>query len=342
VSESVEVVIPHLRGAEILHNCLESIKRSGDPDVSVILVDNASDDGSVDAIAPRFPFVRVVRSETNLGYAGGCNLGIREGSAPLVALLNDDTEVDPGWLGPIRRSFSSEELLGACQPKLLSLREPGVFDYAGAAGGLIDALGYPFARGRVFDSLERDDGQYDEPAEIFWASGAACVFRRSALDEVGLLDEGFFAHMEEIDLCWRLHMNGWRVMAEPSSVVRHWGAVTLGTDHPRKLELNHRNNIWMIAKNASAATLLWLHPLRFLLDWLTAFRALLTGRSGWALAVARAHLWLATNTRVVWAGRHSARRVRKVPDGQVRRLFQGVLPWAHFVRRKTVLSEVVR
>ncbi|MDW8467217.1 MAG: glycosyltransferase family 2 protein [Chloroherpetonaceae bacterium] len=206
----------------------------------------------------------------NLGYAGGCNFGFRHTEGKYVIFLNNDTEQEPDWIEHLVEVAESDERIAALQPKLRSmqakLRGEKVFDYAGAAGGMLDMLGYPYALGRVFNAVEPDHGQYDESRDIFWASGAAMMVRRKAIEQVGAFDDDFFAHMEEIDLCWRLKIAGYRIVSVPKAVVYHYGGATLAAGNPRKIYLNHRNNLMMIIKNASWSRLLWLLPVRVLLE----------------------------------------------------------------------------
>jgi GT2 family glycosyltransferase len=281
----VTVIIPHWNGEGILRRCLVSLRRTRGVRFEVVVVDNASTDRSPDMVRREFPGVRMVRSPVNLGFAGGCNLGIGIAASPYLALLNNDAVVTPGWLQPLVEAMDADPGLAAVQPKLRSLRDPGRFDYAGAAGGEMDLFGFPFAAGRVFDTVERDSGQYDAMRPCFWASGAATVLRRSALRDAGIFDESFFAHMEEIDLDWRLQRAGYRIAVVPQSMVFHESGGTLAGHRFRKMVLNHRNSIWMLLKNLPGAALVWILPLRILLEVATLAGALCTGQWKRAAAV---------------------------------------------------------
>jgi GT2 family glycosyltransferase len=258
----VSVIIPHLKGEDILRRCLKALQSCTYPSIEVILVDNGSTDGSSERIAGKHPGVRLIRSTVNLGYAGGCNMGLSHASGKYALLLNDDAEVTAGFLEPLVACMESDASIGACQPKIKSIIDSTKFDYAGAAGGYLDRFGYPFCMGRIFDTVEVDRGQYDDPREIFWASGACCLIRISALEETGRFDESFFAHMEEIDLHWRMRLAGYKIMSVPSSIVHHEAGTTLAPEAPQKVYLNHRNGLMMLVKNHRPGMLLWILPAR--------------------------------------------------------------------------------
>ncbi len=219
----------------------------------VILADNASTDGSARLMEDEFPQVRTLRFNTNLGFTGGYNEAFRllhEDSRPeYFLLINSDIEVSDGWLEPLVQWMDTHPECGACAPKLHSWHEKEMFEYAGAAGGYIDRFGYPFCRGRILKRVEKDNGQYDEPADVFWATGACLLVRSSVYAHLRGLDERFFAHMEEIDLCWRMQLEGWKVTVVPESLVWHVGGGTLPATSPFKLFLNYRNNLFMLEKN---------------------------------------------------------------------------------------------
>ncbi len=338
-SPRVSVVIPHLSGEETLSACLASLRKSAFRDFEILLVDNGSTDQSVTRARERFPEVHVVPLKTNRGFAGGCNSGIREARGEYVFLLNDDAEVVPEALGRLVEAGDRDARIAACQPKILNWMERGRFDYAGGGGGLLDLLGYPFCLGRVFEHLEEDCGQYDEGREIFWASGAAGLFRRKMVLEAGLLDEAFFAHMEEIDLCWRLHLAGYAVRAVPSAVVFHRGAATLGKGTYRKLYLNHRNNLVMLLKNWGLRALLWRFPLRLGLEGATFLRSLFVGEWDRMRAIVAAEFYLLVHPVKLLRMRASAQKVRRVPDARVfAKMYRGLLPWEHFIRKRKAIS----
>lgn len=332
---AVAIVIPHWKGADLLHRCLEALQQSAyTGPMDTVVVNNACPDGSI-GVVQQYPFARVVHSTVNRGYAGGCNWGIRHSNAPYVVLLNNDAVVTPGWLNALVQCMEHDAALGAVQPKVLSIDRPDTFDYAGGAGGEMDILGYPYVRGRLFDTLERDEGQYDTATtRIFWASGAACLLRRSVLNQVGLLEEAYFAHMEEIDLHWRMQWAGYTVAIAPDAVVYHQAGSTLKAESVKKMMLNHRNNLVMLCRNYSLATLSWVLPLRLILEGVTALWALFTGRGRRTLAIGLALLQWPLAYQSILRGRRLVSQTRKVNECQLlHRLYRGASPLAYYLKK---------
>ena len=262
-------------------------------DAEVVVADNASGDASVEVLRTEFPGVRTIALEENYGFTGGYNRALREVEAEYYVLLNSDVEVPQGWLEPLVDWMDSHPECGACGPKLLCWDERDRFEYAGAAGGYIDRFGFPFCRGRVLSRTEKDRGQYDSPAQVLWVSGACMMVRSALWREFGGLDERFFAHMEEIDLCWRMALGGWTVWNVPSSKVYHIGGGSLPNGSPRKVELNFRNSLLMLDKCLPATVGPFKAGLRLgfrrLLDRLMQAAWWLVGRREEAAAVGRAH-----------------------------------------------------
>lgn len=284
----ISVVILNFNGEKLLKEFLPSvIKYSGE--AAIYVADNGSSDGSVALLQEAFPQVGLIRFEVNHGFCKGYNEALRQVPSRIFVLLNSDVRVSQDWLVPIARLFEQRSDIDVVQPKVLSYREPEKFEYAGAGGGLIDTLGYPFCRGRIFEHIENDQGQYDDEREIFWASGACMAIRAEAYHTAGGLDEDFFAHMEEIDLCWKIQRSGRKVFYAGSSVVYHLGAGTLGYGNPGKTYLNFRNNISMLIKHLDSGELILKLPLRVMLDWVAALAFLFKGRPSHAWAVIRAH-----------------------------------------------------
>lgn len=282
-----------------LPGLLDSVREA---DAAVIVADSASTDGSMEMMKEKFPEVRRIELDSNYGFTGGYNRALAQVEAEYFVLINSDIEVDPGWLAPLTGWMDSHPDCGACAPKLRSWYDRGKFEYAGAAGGRIDRWGYTFCRGRIMSRVEEDHGQYDTPEDVFWATGACLVTRSSLWRELGGLDDRFFAHMEEIDYCWRLHLEGYRVCCVPQSVVYHLGGGTLPQTSPWKLKLNFRNNILLLENNlartfaakgespAKAARhagriIFW----RKCLDGASAAVYLLTGKKDYFKAVLEAH-----------------------------------------------------
>ena len=274
--KKVSVVILNWNGAEMLRTFLPSVVKFTNPELAEVCVaDNGSTDNSTDVVSREFPTVRLIAFKENHGFAGGYNKVMDHVDSEYVVLLNSDVEVTDGWIEPVLSYMEEHSDVAACQPKILSYHDKSKFEYAGASGGYIDKYGYPFCRGRVFDCLEQDNGQYDEPAEIFWASGAAMFVRREVYTKVGGLDSKFFAHMEEIDLCWRLLSRGYRLMCIPENKVYHVGGATLKKENPRKTYLNFRNNLLMMYKNLPSEELGKVMTVRCFLDYLAVFFYLL-------------------------------------------------------------------
>jgi len=285
----VSVIIVSWNARSLLETCLPSVLATDYPDFEVILADNASNDGSAAWVAQNHPTVKIVRHPENWHFARGNNAAIPHATGSLVVLLNNDVEVPPDWLRPLVDTMVEEPDVGAVQPKLLQYGARDQFEYAGAAGGFIDRVGYPFTRGRIFSTMETDRGQYDTACNVFWASGAALMLRRSAIDEVGLLDEHFEMHMEEIDLCWRLQRHGYRVRVQPDSTVYHIGGASLPRRSPQKTYYNYRNSLLMLYKNLPRSEWRATLPRRMALDAAACGRLLATGKSGEAWAVVRAY-----------------------------------------------------
>lgn len=287
----VSVVVLNYNGKRWIDVCCPSLLKTTYPNVEWLFVDNASSDDSVAYCARHYPQFRIVRSAANSGYAGGNNLGIRESRGDYVVLLNNDIEVDPEWLSVLVHHAEDDPRIGALQPKIRSMIDAGRFEYAGAAGGFIDRWGYAFLRGRVFDHIESDHGQYDDVREIFWASGAAMFLRRKAVEEAGGLDESYFMHYEEIDLCWRLHWAGYRILSIPQSVVYHYVGASLPPQSFRKMYFNHRNSLVTLIKNLPARRLPWILAVRWCLDGIAALRSLVKEPLRF-FAIGKAHFWI--------------------------------------------------
>ena len=239
-------------------------------EATVFVADNSSTDDSVDFVKNNFPTVKIIINATNGGYAKGYNDALKQINAEYFVLINSDIEVTEGWISPIINLMDSDKKIAACQPKFLDYNNRKMFEHAGASGGFIDNLGYPFCRGRIFDDLEQDKGQYNDIIEVFWASGACLFVRAEHFNEVSALDEDFFAHQEEIDLCWRLKNKGYKILVQPKSVVYHVGGGTLNVGSPFKTYLNFRNNLIMLFKNLPASALFTTIPTRLILDGVAA------------------------------------------------------------------------
>jgi GT2 family glycosyltransferase len=266
------------------------VELSANPETEVCVADNGSTDGSADWIAENFSEVRLIRFDRNWGFAGGYNMAIDQLDAEFFVLINTDIEVTEGWLPPLVRYMEENPDSASCQPKILSWTQKDYYEHAGAAGGFIDKFGYPFCRGRILNVAEKDDGQYDNQVEVFWSSGACMIIRSEAWKRCGGFDAGFFAHMEEIDLCWRLHKAGYRVGFIPGSKVYHIGGGSLNYDSPFKIYLNFRNSLFMLHKNLEDKKLFYILFIRRILDGLAALMFLFTGKTEYFKSVIIAHM----------------------------------------------------
>ena len=294
--KKVSVVILNWNGVGMLQKFLPKVvEYSVNQGVEICVADNASTDESVSYLQANFPNVRLIVLDKNYGFAEGYNRALEHVEAEYVVLLNSDVEVTPHWLEPLVEYMDAHPEVAACQPKIRSERNKEYFEYAGAAGGYLDKYGYPFCRGRIFDVVEKDEGQYDTVSSVFWATGAALFIRLKDYWEAGGLDGRFFAHMEEIDLCWRLRSRGRGIVCIPQSVVYHVGAATLKKENPRKTFLNFRNNLLMLYKNLPEKELKKVMFIRGLLDWVATFVFLLKGDG--------------KNARAVWQARKEFKHI---------------------------------
>ncbi|HET9570716.1 MAG TPA: glycosyltransferase family 2 protein [Bacteroidales bacterium] len=291
----VSVVILNWNGKSLMQEYLPNVVKHtlGPEGVELVVADNGSQDGSLEFLAEVYPSIRRIELGHNHGFAEGYNMALAQVDAEYVVLLNSDVEVTANWLPVLIDYMDQNPEVAACQPKIRSLREPEYFEHAGAAGGYMDFLGYPFCRGRLLSVVEKDFGQYDQPADIFWATGACLCIRTEDYRSAGGLDARFFAHMEEIDLCWRLRSRGKRIVCLPACTVFHLGGATLSKENPHKTFLNFRNNLLMLYKNTSERRFCTVFIFRLMLDYLSGLVFLLTGKphDAWAVVRARFAFW---------------------------------------------------
>jgi len=273
-----------------LESFLPGLSYSSQHHMDVLLIDNASQDASVSYVQEWFPEVKVLQLSENYGFAEGYNKGLSGVETEYIALVNSDVKVTESWLDPLVSYLDDHPQVAAVMPKILSFNDPDSYEYAGAAGGYMDYLAYPFCRGRIFNNVEKDEGQYNDTSDIFWVSGAACVIRKDIFFDLGGFDGDYFAHQEEIDLCWRIHRSGYDIKVVPQSIVYHVGGGSLDYSSPRKVFLNFRNSLYTIFKNESLLNLLWKLPVRYVLDWVASFKYLISGNFGFGIAVIKAQL----------------------------------------------------
>lgn len=333
----VAVVILNYNGRHWLEKFLPGvIAHSTFPNTEIIVADNASTDDSVKYLETHFPSIRQVFNPANTGYAGGYNEALKQIDADYYVLLNSDVEVTPGWIDAIIPPMEANPGIAAAQPKILAYDNRKQFEYAGAAGGFIDRFGYPFCRGRIFDTCEEDQGQYDNDSEIFWASGACLFINAKLYHESGGLDADFFAHMEEIDLCWRLKNMGYSVMYYAKSIVYHVGGGTLNKSNPRKTFLNFRNNRAMIYKNARLRDIIYIELVRNVLDVAVVLAAVAKGNLPEAKAVLRG-IWhyLKSIQHILYGKRRELRTQRKTQTAtpNLTGVYRGSIVYTYFVRK---------
>lgn len=321
VKPLISVIVLNYNGKRFLKVLFDSLLKTTYSNYEIIMIDNHSNDDSINFVRKNYPSVKVYDSGGNIGYSGGNNYGIEKANGEFVLLLNNDIEVTPGWLEPIIEEFESDENIAACQPKICHIINRDSFEYAGAAGGFMDVFGYPFLRGRIMDTVEKDKGQYDDNIDLFWASGAAIAIRKKVLEQSGSLDNDFVHHMEEIDLCWRILLQGKRIRIRTDSVIYHYAGGTIKPASYKKMYWNHRNSIFMMLKNYSTHRLLYLLPVRIALDKITFFKALLTYDKKLMKALFMAYKWLVLNMELIIKKRKEVQKTRKIKDSALDKLF---------------------
>jgi riboflavin kinase/FMN adenylyltransferase len=344
--KNIAIVILNYNGVEYLDEFLESVIFNTGVPVRIIIADNASTDNSVDFINQNYPEVEIYELSHNFGFSMGYNRVMKSiKEVEYVVFLNSDVEVTEGWLEPMIDLMDKDKTIAIAQPKILAFNEKHYFEYAGAAGGYLDMLAYPFCRGRIFDTLEKDLGQYDDNIEVFWASGAAMVMRKNVFSELKGFDPDFFAHQEEIDLAWRVKRCGYKVMAVGNAKVYHVGGGTLSYVNPKKTYLNFRNNLIMLLKNDSKRNLLWKLPLRLLLDGIAAVKFIFEGKTGSVKAILLAHLYVYFNIfRVARKRQKYNRLIEKARIDKPRKagFYKGFIVYDYYIRAKQLFSNLLK
>lgn len=333
--KEVAVVILNWNGKELLEKFLPSIIAYSQ-EANIVVADNASTDTSIQFIRENYPTIDIIENSENGGFAKGYNDALKKIDSKYYLLLNSDVEVTENWLTPLLDKMQDQKV-ACCQPKIISYNQPDKFEHAGACGGFIDKNYFPFCRGRIFENVENDNGQYNNPMEVFWVSGAAMLIRAKVFHEVGGFDETFFAHMEEIDLCWRIKRLNYQLFVVPNSVVRHVGGATLSYASPRKIHLNFRNNLMMIYKNHEGILLgkvFW----RKTLDGMAAMRFLMKGEFKAFWAVFRAHIYIYGNLRSILRKRKALKKSSTTFNRSG--LFKGSIIWNHYGRKVNHFSDL--
>lgn len=335
--KEIAVAVLNWNGADLLQEFLPSVLKYSSHIAEVYVIDNASTDDSLEVLAEEFPTVKTITINDNLGYAGGYNAGIKLIEEEYIVLLNSDVEVSENWLDILFKRFKEDPKLAAIQPKIKDYINKDFFEYAGAAGGFVDRLGYPFCRGRLFYKLEEDKGQYEDYREVFWATGACLMVRKSVFEKVKGLNEKLFAHMEEIDLCWRMHNSGFKVACDPKSVVYHLGGGTLNKLSPKKTYLNFRNSLIIIFLNLPGNEAFKKIMTRLLLDGIAGVKFVLEGKPKHMFAVLRAHI---SFYRMIAGLLKDKKKLRQRSMNQLPGIYHNSLVWDFFKRRKTTFAEL--
>ncbi len=337
--KQVTVLILNWNGKKWMEQFLPSVLSSTYPSLEIVVADNGSTDDSLAFLAANYPSIRTIVFEENHGFTEGNNRAVKQIDSPYIVLLNNDVEVESGWIEPLVAIMDARSEVAAVQPRIRAQLDKSSFEYAGAAGGYIDRFAYPFCRGRIFDTLEQDEGQYESVAEIFWATGACCMIRKSVIEKIGLFEPAFFAHMEEIDFCWRAQNAGYAIMCEPASVVYHVGGGSLPQGNPRKTFLNVRNSLAMMYKNLPTRNLFPRIFMRLVLDGVWGIRALFSWEWGTIWAIIRAHFDFYGKLGL-WQQRRNELHAEKDPQLPVTGYFSGSIVWEYFVKGKKIFRKL--
>jgi len=334
---TVSIIIPHHNGKKLLFDCVDSIyKNITTQEFEVIVVDNMSNDNSADEVKEKFPTINLLKTGSNIGYSGGCNFGAKHAQGEYIIFLNNDTLHTKNWIEELVNFLENNPQVGAAQPKILNAINREMFDYAGGAGGFIDKYCFPFVRGRLFNTLEKDINQYGNPKKIFWASGAAFIIRKRLLEELDYFDNIYFAYMEEIDLCWRLQSLGWSVWYVPSSLVYHYGKQTIKENSFKSHYFNHRNSWILFFKNSHSFENGLLIFKRYILDYMAAIYSILILDFNRFLAIFASHLWIIYNCRTLF---HS-RKNNHLRNSKIDLIYENSIAVDYFFKGKKYFSQI--
>ena len=335
------IIIVSWNALHHLKEFLPSVSATNHPDFEIIIADNASTDGSADWVKESFPEVKIVRLNKNYGYCGGNNRAAAYANGDILLFLNNDVEVTPNWLESLEKCFIDNPKIAVVQPKLRSYKNKDFFEYAGAAGGFIDAYGYPFCRGRILETVEKDVGQYDKKDFIFWASGAAFAIRKEIFEKMNGFDDNFEFHMEEIDLCWRIQNRNYLIAYCPDSVVYHLGGGSLAMGSPRKVYYNFRNNLVMLFKNYTRKELITRFVPRLFLDIIAAIRSLLMFRPAEYLSIIRAHFYFWSHFLKI-RKRRSMSQTDRINFNNLPGKINISLIWNYYFRKRDTFNKLMK
>ena len=342
IKSSVSIVIPHWNNVDVLSECLESILNTDFENFETIVVDNASTDNSVASVRSNYPNVKLIENDKNYGYAGGCNIGAEAASGDFLIFLNNDTVQEKDWISNLIKTINSDDKIAAVQPKILNYYDRNVFDYAGGSGGHMDIYCFPFARGRIFSFQENDEGQYNNKEKCFWSSGTCFMVRRELFQKAGGFDESFFAHMEEIDMCWRLYAMGFEVWVEPDSVVYHKNALTLPMYSHKKYYLNHRNSLLMLLGNYSIKNIFLIGIPRLILEKIACLYSILMLDWRHFTAILRSLFWIIFHPNVIMKKRKSFSKIRTITDKKImENMMQSSIVIKYYLLKKQAYLDIL-
>ena len=337
----VSIIIPHWNGIETLSECIKSILKTQFDSYEIIVVDNASTDGSQDWIKEEYPQIILIENDKNYGYAGGCNRGVDYANGEFIIFLNNDTIQDPEWIKYLISLVETNENIAAVQPKVLNYFNKNIFDYAGGSGGHMDVFCFPFARGRIFLNQEIDLGQYNESRQCFWASGTAFLIRKELFFKAGKFDEVFFSHMEEIDLCWRLRAMGFQIWVAPKSIVYHKNALSMPMHSHKKYYLNHRNSLLMLFGNYSFSNTILIGTVRIILEYIAFFYSIFKFDWNHASAIIRSLCWIVFHPHIILKKRSRFKMIRKEKDNNLfKNFFKNSIVYNYYIKGKKTYLEI--
>jgi len=340
-SVRVSIIIPHWNGIDTLSECLISLFKTRHDSYEVIVVDNASTDGSQPWLKNKYPQVKLIENDKNYGYAGGCNRGALEANGDYLIFLNNDTIQDPDWIQNLEKFMKKDKMIAAVQPKILNYFNKRIFDYAGGSGGYMDRFCFPFARGRIFSKQEEDIGQYNDSKQCFWSSGTAFMIRKELFFEAGKFDEYFFSHMEEIDLCWRLQAMGFQIWVEPDAVVYHKNALSMPMHSHKKHYLNHRNSLLMLFANYSFKNTLILGSGRIMFELIALGYSTLKLDWKHASAIIRSLLYLLFHVNIILKRRYNFKKIRKEKEKDImKNILRNSIVINYYLKRVQFYSEI--
>jgi GT2 family glycosyltransferase len=337
----VDVVVLNYNGIRFLDDCFNSLRLTTYPNFKLFLLDNASTEQDVQYTRDNFPEVEIIQNPHNNGFCAAYNLAFNHCSGDYFICLNNDVKVKPDWISHLVEIAEKDSTIAALQPKIVSFFNEKEFEYAGSSGGMMDVYGFPFLRGRIFDTIENDNGQYNDVAEIFWTCGAAMFIRKSVLAKVGRFDETIVHHMDEIDLNWRMHMMGYSCKIVPQSVILHYGGATIQPESFKKMYWNHRNSIYIMLKNYGLLNAFLKTVVHLILDYVAAFHSLITAKPTRAKAIVSAHWWIMTHLTTIFNNRKSVQDVRTVNDKEVlKKFYPKSIVWQYFVCKRHAFQEL--